>query len=912
MLRMVRALIDRMGGRAERFDDDTLLVFFGLPRALGDDLDRALACAREFHRLSARLRKRGLPCEFSIGVHIGELNVLRRQGRHFRFAARGDTVKTCVRLAYAAEPATTLVSDRVAALAGDRFPFDRGPELRRKGVRGTRATFLLAGERRRPVRGSAGRWLRRGDELEALREAVASLREGRGSRIAVTGAPGTGKSRLFRELRELATRRAIRVFHGRALPFGADRPLAPFRDLVCDILAIEAEMEPSALRGRLGRLAELHLDDGDIAVIGTLFALDPGRAPGREAVDSAIVKLVRGLASDAPAIVMLEDLHWLDSFERGLFQQLLRAVEGEPVLMLASWRGAVPPEFAPELRQVSLGALSPDQAVAMAAEVVGADAIGPDLTRLVLRTAEGNPLYLEEVLKALQQSGRIYFEGPVARLRDPTVDPGLPDTLQGLIAARVDALDPVAKGALQVAAVIGMTFSPQLLAEAAGTDELMVLVGELVRAGLVVPDSRSPDTSYSFASVLVWESVSRGILGLQRKEYHRMVAAALQRLLGDRLDSAIEAFATHCHAGGRIADAVAATLQAGDQHRAAQYLERALDCYLRGLAWLEKAPRGEREPQVESMLHVSAGEVALLLGLPAAERMLQVALDVASEAGPRAMETRALLALGQLYRSRGRLVLARANLDAARSLARRLHDVASEVQTLEALGAAALDEGRHDEARQLYEEGLHVAGDDRGLAARMLLGLANHALQRDDNASARQLLAEARPLAEGAQDRILLGRIVNNLGIANLNEGRHQEALADFRRALELRRGLGYRHGEAINLHNIGDAWLRLRDPGRAWASFEQSRDVAREAGWERGVAMNDVYLGYLRGLRGEDVGLALQRAAATAQRLGDREIAITGQYFLARLASDTGGIAAARAAALEAGFDGLARWMEG
>ena len=102
-----------------------------------------------------------------------------------------------------------------------------------------------------------------------------------------------------------------------------------------------------------------------------------------------------------------------------------------------------------------------------------------------------------------------------------------------------------------------------------------------------------------------------------------------------------------------------------------------------------------------------------------------------------------------------------------------------------------------------------------------------------------------------------------------------------------------------------------MRDPGRAWASFEQSRDVAREAGWERGVAVNDVYLSYLRGLRGEEVGQALRKAASTAQRLGDREIAVTGQYFLARLAGDAVGIVAARAAAVEAGFDGLARWME-
>ncbi|MFN7147799.1 MAG: ATP-binding protein, partial [Myxococcota bacterium] len=339
-----------------------------------------------------------------------------------------------------AEPGTTLVSDRVAALAGDRFPFDRGPELRKKGARGTRPTFLLAGGRRTGVRGAAGRWFRRGDELEVLREMVAGLREGNGARVAITGEAGIGKSRLFRELRELAHKRGIPVFTGRAIPFGSDRPLAPFRDLVSDILGIHPDMGPAGIRERLARLGELQLEPADVAVIGSLFAVDVGerREPGREAMFQAAARLVRGLAADGPVIVMLEDLQYLDPLERSLFEQLLRAAEGEPVLLLGSWRGRMPDGLLPTMREVVLTPLTPEQADAMAADLLGAQSIGPDLTRLVHRTAEGNPLYLEEIIKALHQAGRIYFEGTTARLRDPRIDPGLPPTLQGLIAARID------------------------------------------------------------------------------------------------------------------------------------------------------------------------------------------------------------------------------------------------------------------------------------------------------------------------------------------------------------------------------------------------------------------------------------------------------------------------------------------
>jgi tetratricopeptide (TPR) repeat protein len=570
----------------------------------------------------------------------------------------------------------------------------------------------------------------------------------------------------------------------------------------------------------------------------------------------------------------------------------------------------VPVDLRARLRHVTLGALATDQVEAMAADLLGADAIGLDLARLLHRTAEGNPLYLEEIIKALHQAGRVYHEGAVARLRDPGVDPGLPPTLQGLIAARIDLLDVASRGALQVAAVLGPSFSAALLGAAVGADDPTLLIGELVRAGLIVPEDRTPDTGYAFASILVWECVVRSILGIQRREYHRMVASGMERLYGDRLDTVAEAWAGHCHAGGRLRDAASGMARAGHVHRRGQFLERALECYERGITWLRQAPRDQDDPELEGLLHLCAGEVALLLGRPRAEKLLQFALDIATDTGISRYEARALLALGQHYQSQGKSSLARAHLDAAASLARGLKDPAALVACLEALGAQALDEGRVDEGRSTYEEGLRVAGEDRALAARMLLGLSNHALRRDDMPSALALLFAAEPYAEEANDRILLGRITNNLGIVLFNQGKWDDALAQFRRALELRQGLGYRVGEITNLHNIGDALMRRGDFAHAYASFEQSRDLARECAWERGVVMNEVFLCYLRGLRGEAVLEDLEHVTRAAQRVGDKETAILARSFAARLQGAAGErqLRAAEAEARAAGFAGLAR----
>ena len=147
---------------------------------------------------------------------------------------------------------------------------------------------------------------------------------------------------------------------------------------------------------------------------------------------------------------------------------------------------------------------------------------------------------------------------------------------------------------------------------------------------------------------------------------------------------------------------------------------------------------------------------------------------------------------------------------------------------------------------------------------------------------------------------------------------RYHDALEEFRRALQVRQGLGYRFGEVVNLHNIGDAWVRIGDIARAYASFEQSRELARESGWERGMVMNDVFLAYLRGLRGEDVTDALEKAGAAAARLGDREMTVQARWLLARLLQDRRDpnadrmLRAVESEAREAGLVGILKEMAG
>lgn len=602
---------------------------------------------------------------------------------------------------------------------------------------------------------------------------------------------------------------------------------------------------------------------------------------------AAAVALVRGLARRRPVVLVVEDLHYLGARERQDLGHVMRATGDEPVLWLLSSRRG-PERGIPEPDQViRLGPLPGAGQAALVRDLLGVEQVGEHLLERVARTAEGSPLYVVEIVKALQQSGAVRVADKRASLVDPAAAPALPPTLEGLITARVDALEPGAKGLLQLAATAGLSFSPALLARAAGQDELAPALETLRAQGLIAPED-AEDADWVFSSHLVWEVVRRSVIGAQARDLHDRVAAGMEALYAGALEPHYAALACHCAAAGRYLDAARYALKAGERHRAGSFLERALEAFRQGLGWLERVAGADEEArsQGEALLNLRAGEVCRLLGQQReAERHLQVALDVSEDGGLYEVELGCFLDLGRLYQHQGRDALAQANLEQGLAQARIGGGAAQQVAFLEALGHLHQDRGENDEAQRCYAEALELAGEDAELEARALLGLAVRMIQRAEDRRALELLERAQRRAEAIGDRILLGRIANNLGALHYAMGRYEDSLGAFRRALGLRQGTGYRPGTVINLANIGATYLRLGDSARAFVAFEQARDQAREVGLERGVALAEMYLGYLDAERGEAGGAARMEAArAICARLGDRDAALTGRWLEGRL----------------------------
>jgi len=891
LLRWVRKVVDAHGGLMQSTVDDHITLLFGVPRARADDLPRALQCALELARDVGVLRRKGMSLELCIGVHTGEVTVGQGGRRaRVRYVARGDTTRLARRLSAVADHGQVLASQRVVERVEGQFDLRRGPGVPSRGGAPDLPSWQVRGRQAGLSATHDGPWVRRGRELAVMRDALLELSRGRGAAVALTGPTGSGKSRFLREIRDLASRRGLAFHAVRCTPLGRERPLEPLRDLVISLLGEEPDTPVPKLVEAAAPLEDLGVAPRDREVLLALLGARVRHVPARTETWQALRRLVRALTASRPLIIAFDDAHHLSSYANTGMARMAEVLRRVPVCVLLGHEGPVPAPLAAELTSVDLGPLEGPQVRSVVRHLLGVRTVGDELMAKVVDTCEGNPLYVQELLKYLEGADQLTIVDDHAECRPGELS--LPPSLAALIAVRIDALDAAAKGALQLAAVAGVTFSEALLGEAAGLDDPMPLIQELAARNLVV---RVPGTTddWQLASGLVREAALRGTLGVQRRDYHRLIAAAIERLADD-LEPWAEELMGHCAEGGRLVDAARYAFRAGQALEREQELDRAAAVYEAGLTYvarIEAADDYDAKVQGDAMLHLRLGVVRLLLGsVQAGRAALQLALDIAAEAGLPWIEVRAHIALGRHYRLEGPRQLARAHLDQARALLRLEDDPDVEREALEAAAALAFDEGRDDEATRLWNQAMASARDPVA-TARCQLGLATRHIRAGDLDRAAPLLAEALEAARQAGDRILEGRVLNNQGLLHSWREDHDRALDYYRAALELRQSIGYTRGVAVNQHNIGDVHLRRGDRSRAAGAFARSRDLARALGWSRLVVLDEVYLAYLEADDVSDILAAVEAARA----LGDGEATTAGGWLAGRWLAEHGQLGAAR-----------------
>jgi len=512
---MMNEAFDRLSGAVFRYEGtiaqlqgDAMVAFFGAPVAHEDDPERAVMAALDMidaaNEYAAELKRReGIDFRIRAGLNTGPV-VVGNVGSDLRYeyTALGDAMNTAARMQSAAQPGTVLVTENTYRLTRESFDVEDLGEIEVKGKAEPVHAYRVLGRKATPgsKRGLAGIGLDspmigRDEPLERLTDLLDVVRAGGGRIAFVIGEPGIGKSRLLAELRKVAEAPAEGALpatwiEGRCVSYGRNLPYQLLIDVVRSILGLSFGIPEAEARRTLdARLADLLTDVAEevpdtapylASLLGLPLrpdevertALDPDVMQGR--IVAATHRLLRGLTRRGPVALVLEDVHWADPASLDVARQLMPLSTGLPILIVAAMRAETDSPgwafieqarqlFGDSITEIRLEPLSEADSRTLISNLLEIESLPEPIRTAIMARAEGNPFFVEEVVRMLIERGVIEARGDrwVATGAISTAE--IPENLHGLLLARIDGLPESAKRSLRIAAVIGRQFPVRVL-----------------------------------------------------------------------------------------------------------------------------------------------------------------------------------------------------------------------------------------------------------------------------------------------------------------------------------------------------------------------------------------------------------------------------------------------------------------
>jgi adenylate cyclase len=907
------AQIERYGGTVEKYAGDAVLALFGAPVAHEDDAERAVLCAlgmqAAIEPVAAQARSRwNVEPAIRVGVNTGVVvsGVWDAGGRQ-DVAVTGDTVNTAARLQAAAEPSEVLVGVEAAHLTQRRIVYGERRELVLKGKAGTFLAYAALGLREQ----LGERWegqehvtplVGRQREMAQLLDAWARAQRAEGQLVMLVGDPGVGKSRLISELIDkVSGSSAMRVIRGRCLSYGQQISLWLIADVLRNLFDVRENEAPDRMHERLTeRLGSLlgsqDAETRDVArdVLGTVLGLPPGGSGvaladaqvRRRSMIRSLRLLLGALSERGSTILVLEDLHWIDAASAEVLIEILADVPGLRLLVVAAQRpGWTAPwtEWGwPE--PLRLRPLGEEEAAALAQAVLGGTSLSPELEHYVAERAGGNPFFVEEMLRALQEAGDIVEQEGQMQLVPGAVE-RLPSTLTEVLLARLDRLEAEVRSLAQVASVIGRNFAVRLLASVTGQEEiaLELPLASLQRAEIAFP-RRGPDLEYVFKHVSMREVAYNTLVQKCRQALHLATARAIASLYP--AEEYVEMIAYHYSRTEEHVEAAEWLERAGD---------RAAEVYANesSIAYYQEARRRAQIAGLEdtTLARVDEKLAAVLVRLGRYDGALE-ALERAAEAYRRGRNSeataRVTAQIGRVHRFRGTLDEGIARVQPV------LETLAwsGPSQGLSALNVALshlfFAGGRFRESLQAAERASELAravGDDRILAEAEVgrgTGLA-YVGRREEGL---KVLEDAIPLAEAVGDPFTLWRALNNAAEMYRLRAEPRPARAYLERALESCERMGDLGQVSFILANLAQLLFPLGEWAAARAYVERAATVAESIGSSWFAAYPPLQLGQLALLEGdwEQARRKLEESLALSQAHHGLEGMVYAQAVLAEL----------------------------
>jgi class 3 adenylate cyclase/tetratricopeptide (TPR) repeat protein len=895
---------------------DGVLAFFGAPVAHEDDPIRAALAALKLqdniHEYAQLISAGSNDFQMRVGIHSGTV-VIGNIGTdlHMEYLAIGDAVNLAARLQSAADPGTILISDETFKRIGSSFDVaDIGSIVvkgKSKPVSAYRLRSSLSGAREdRGLPGVRSPLIGRAVEKSKLREMVEKVRSGVGGLVGIVGDAGIGKSRLIRDLKDAIGSEGSAWVEGGCFSYGNATPYHLWVNVFQDLIGMETASNPTEGRDRLRQFltetCPLQVEK-IYPFLTTLLSLPlegEGEAMIRdlegEALKTGIFRAVETvfecIAENQPLVLICEDIHWADATSLELVQQLLALPSRAPILLICAlrpekdhrswelWENMTVSSPA-HLLQLSLEPLPDFECEAIIQSLLSGSEGLEELKERILDQAEGNPFYIEELIRVLMDTQVLvvggYGEG--WRLTKEIREFPIPDTLQGILLTRMDRLFDEARRMLQVASVIGRRFEPGLV------DDLTLFPTSIREACLntledkefIHYSEKEGKKEWVFKHALTQEVAYETLLKRSRRELHGRVGESLEALHRESLEEEVERLADHFYLGEVWDKAWIYNTRAGKKAKKRFANHEAITFFENCCEITDHLP--QIQPHDHAGVYLLIGEV--LTRINQYEDAL-VALDQGLGVFPsddlshedKLIRARIYHRQGQVLRSKGDYETA---IDSIQKGIEELddQDLRERGALKIALASALTRRGDYEAAQSHCEAGIQdveVGGDKAELAhGYSLLGT----IRRDqgDTSDSLSFRQKSLEISEEIANIPLQMEAHNNLAVAYYDLGQLDQAIHHYENSQSLSEQIGNRNTAARAEINLGEVYQMQGEFDLAEVAFRRAIMICERTGWALGQAYGGMNLGGVLRRKGqlEEALSYLKRSEDTLTELGAR-----------------------------------------
>ncbi|MBW2261453.1 MAG: protein kinase [Deltaproteobacteria bacterium] len=879
----MRQTVEAEGARVLEEGMGHLSALFGLGELRGRYVETAVRCALRIKQLMRNIRKRHgriIPT----GICIKSFRLILNKD--------GEPVENEVYFRSIVETRDVAGkwTDRITLLGVEEAEVERLFEVEPIGSQGLgHGGFFVT--RAKPASMALSPFVNRRREFQELAEQLVLANRGRGRMVGLVGDAGAGKTRFLDEARtRLRAKNDIFWYQITCMPQRQSIPFAAAAQMLRKVTGVQEEDSPDLVAEKIQRLHELGASSEEIdavgAVLGSSSASDVDADSRARLLTALYFRVARQLSQDRLVIFAWEAARFMDAETETLVDSLITQASRSRLLTLLTYRTGFTPRWIghSSFREIVVPPLADADCTKVILNILdNPDDVPWEFLSEMTSKSGGNPLFIEETIKALKVSGAISVHNRKVIYNKAAASVGLPKTLKGVVSERLVHLGDEDKGILKVASVVGNRFNVDVVAEVLKMPlfKLSMQLDALENDGIVVRNALS---EYSFGHDFMREAVYDSLTHQNRRDLHQRVAQAIETAPQGRPEELYESLAYHYRESGNRKKAVEYLLKGANTLAESAAFEPALFTFLKAIDLLRNAPVPDHKALLETYEEI--GNTALKcakyeLGI----EKLKLAADLAEEIGNRRQLVAAVTMIGNLATASGKFGEAQRHFTRALELSEGLTDVGVRRDILGALGNLHNKNGEYIQAAGYLEEAIRLSKQtsDRPEELGYTRLLAHAMAAQGKRSIALSYLREAETLAQGTGDKYLETEMWKSRGLVYFLLREWEQALECCEKGLDLAKEHHIPYEMAVNSHNIGDIQIRQGNFKKAFTSLSYSFEVSREHGFTKLEMFNMSLLGYIDAVRfGSAEGIErIRQGIRFAQEKQYIWDLIQGKYFL-------------------------------